>query len=135
MSTLTAEAIAQIIALVAEGKSARKACDEQNVAESTFRDAVAKDDVRAAQYAHAREARGLALAEQALEIADDLDIPADHKRLMLDARKWFASKLNPKQLGEKLDLNHGGGVDLRVTAIDVNIIDPTAESAKNSAVD
>lgn len=99
---------AAIIDLIANGKSQREACDEIGVPDSTFSDWCRKDAALAGSYAHAREARGLLLAEQALVIADDKEIPADQKRLMLDTRKWFAAKLNARQFGEKVDVNHGG---------------------------
>jgi hypothetical protein len=52
---------------------------------------------RSAQYARAREERASALAEEALTIADEAK---DDPRLRVDTRKWFASRLDPKQWAE-----------------------------------
>lgn len=38
----------------------------------------------------------------------------EHRRLQVDARKWYLSKVLPKVYGDKLDLNHSGGVTVRV---------------------
>jgi len=56
-----------------------------------------------AQYARAKLAQADILAEECLEIADSStseNYNAD--RLRIDTRKWLASKLLPKQYGEKL---------------------------------
>jgi hypothetical protein len=67
-----------------------------------------------AQYARAREDQAEAHADRIIEIADDETIDANHKRIMVDARKWVASKLKPKRYGDKLDLEHKGEVGLTV---------------------
>lgn len=37
----------------------------------------------------------------------------ERARLMIDARKWVAAKLKPKKYGDKLDVEHSGGVILQ----------------------
>ena len=54
-----------------------------------------------ATYARAREAQAEVHAAETLAIADDLSIPVHDRRLMVDTRKWIASKLKPKQWGDK----------------------------------
>lgn len=76
------------------------------------------------QYARAREMQADALFDDILSIADDgrndwmLKNFGEDTRwvengealrrsaLRVDARKWMAGKLKPKQYGEKIDLNH-----------------------------
>jgi len=101
-SQMDADKASAVIALIDSGKSQRAACAEIGVGEATFRLWKDNDPVLATQYTRACEARGLLLAEEALEIADNLEIPSDHKRLMLDQRKWFSSKLNRGLLGDKI---------------------------------
>ena len=36
-------------------------------------------------------------------------------RLRIDQRKWYLSKLAPKKYGEKLDIEHSGNMDIKVT--------------------
>jgi len=82
------------------------------------------------QYARAREAQADALFDEILVIADDgtndwmerknqddqnigwreNGEALRRSQLRVDARKWMASKLQPKKYGDKLDLNHSGSV-------------------------
>lgn len=86
-------------------------------AHSTVRHWQYKIDAFRDQYAHAKMIQADLLAEECLEIADDTneDIKfnqegkkiVDHEvvnrsRLKIDTRKWLASKLLPKQYGDKL---------------------------------
>lgn len=52
-------------------------------------------------YETAKEDQAHNLVEDALEIADDVDIDPQHKRIMVDTRKWIASKYNTKKYGDK----------------------------------
>lgn len=54
-------------------------------------------------YAHAREAQMDLEADQIREIADNLALLPDHKRVMVDARKWRAERLNRRQYGAKVE--------------------------------
>lgn len=90
------------------------------------------------QYARAREEQAEFLAEEMIEIADDssrddLEIETKYgkevienkewvnrSRLMVDTRKWIASKLKPKKFGEKLDVTSAGE---RITQVSPTVID------------
>jgi hypothetical protein len=92
------------------------------------------------RYTLAREAQADTLADEAVYIADtpkmgvevttkeviitvgEAEIPAiekktkrgdmlGHRRLQVDARKWFAAKLNPRKYGDRLEL--GGAVAIK----------------------
>jgi hypothetical protein len=54
--------------------------------------------------ADAREAHADALASEIVEIADT-ERDASKARNRMDARKWYAAKLNPNKYGDKLELN------------------------------
>lgn len=124
---MIAEHVNEIIKLISEGMSLRKAAEKVGSSPQSFLRVTAKDSVYAEQYARAREERGLALAEQALEVSDDPEIDPAHKRIMVDTRKWFASKLNPKNLGDKIDLNHGGQAANPVTVVNLLARSPESE--------
>jgi len=66
------------------------------------------------QYARAREAQAESHADRIVEIADDDTIDPNHKRIMVDARKWVASKLKPKRYGDKAEVEHKGDVGITV---------------------
>lgn len=52
-------------------------------------------------YTRAREDQAETLADDILNIADDESIEPEHKRIMVDSRKWIASKLKPKKYGDR----------------------------------
>jgi hypothetical protein len=66
------------------------------------------------RYAHAREAQAETHADRIVEIADDETLDPNHKRIMVDARKWVASKLKPKRYGDKAEVEHKGDVGLTI---------------------
>jgi hypothetical protein len=84
-----------------------------------------EDEKFVAQYARAKREQADLLVEQIIEIADTcregtktvekatgVEITTgdmvERSRLMVDARKWAASKMNPKKYGEKLDVTSDG---------------------------
>ena len=73
-------------------------------ARSTVRLWQAADAEFSAQYARAREARAEVLADEIVDIADKAE-DAQIARLQVDARKWAASKLDPKRYGDRLDID------------------------------
>ncbi len=113
---------------LAEGESLRSICrDEGMPAESTVRKWVIEDPGGfGAQYARARDLGLDAVADEILDISDTtqtgviITTKADgsteekradmieHRRLRVDARKWYLSKLAPKKYGDKLDMNVAG---------------------------
>lgn len=90
------------------------------------------------QYAHARVAQADTLTDEMLDIADDgtndwmekrnaagdvvgVEYNGDavqRSKLRIDTRKWYAAKLDPKKFGDKVELEHTGGVVLNVTPDD-----------------
>ena len=67
-----------------------------------------------AQYARAREEQADHYADEIITIADNENLTPEDRRIMVDARKWVASKLKPKRYGDKLAL--GGADDLPAIA-------------------
>lgn len=105
---------------IVEGRALRNILKEdKNMPPAvTFFEWISKDAEKAKQYAYVCELRAEALFDEIIEIADDKsqDIAYTEKgetqntefiqrsRVRIDARKWIASKLNPKKFGDKLDL-------------------------------
>ena len=73
------------------------------------------------RYTLAREAQQDYEADNLIAISDNPNIEPENKRLMIDARKWRASKLAPKKYGDKqqIDLN---------TTVDINALIISAAS-------
>jgi hypothetical protein len=40
------------------------------------------------------------------------------QRVRIDTKKWSLSKKLPKKYGDKLDLNHGGGINMSITPVE-----------------
>lgn len=53
-------------------------------------------------YTRAKEDQADYLVEECLEIADDSVLDPANKRIMVDTRKWIASKYRHKKYGDKL---------------------------------
>lgn len=56
--------------------------------------------------AHAREAFIESEADSIVAIADDTSIPSDHKKYMISAREWTASKRAPHKFGDRLTIEN-----------------------------
>lgn len=118
----------EIIDLIANGLSMRKACVEQgSITKKTFLEWVSADELLSAQYARAMEARSDVLFDEILEISDDGSndfiekfdsdgVPYEvlnqehiqRSKLRVDSRKWALSKMQPKKYGDKLDVTTDG---------------------------
>jgi hypothetical protein len=103
----TAELALTICERMAHGESLRAICKSEGMPpESTVRTwAIDDREGFAAQYARAREAQMDALAEELIDIADDVgktDEDVQRSRLRVDTRKWLMSKIAPKRYGDKI---------------------------------
>lgn len=108
---------------IGDGESLRAICrdDEMPSKAEVFRWLAQNEQFRD-QYARARETQADTYFDEIIAIADDQDQDPNSRRIRVDARKWAAGKLRPKVYGEKLDLNHSGGV--RFERIESVIVDP-----------
>lgn len=126
----TAEIAARICEGLAEGRSLRDVClDDDMPAESTVRAWALEDrEGFSAQYARAREIGYHAMADELMDIADngmndwmerrgeeDAGWVANgehiqRSRLRVDTRKWMLSKVLPKVYGDKQQLEHSGEI-------------------------
>ena len=101
------------LARIADGESMRSiGRDPAMPAATTLYDWIEGDDSGKASehYARARREQADTHAEEIVAIADDQDIDANSRRVMVDARKWVASKLKPGTYGDKLDHKHSGSL-------------------------
>lgn len=101
-----------VIAKIEDGMSENAACGEVGINRATFRAAalrfVAGDD-----YARSLSSLAQAQVEDLEKTLTDLrsgEIDHNVARIIVDARKWFASKFLPKMYGDKTAIEHGGHV-------------------------
>jgi hypothetical protein len=109
----------KILIEIESGRALRKILKEDDNMPSTqtFYKWIDEDAEKSKQYARACEVRADAIFDDIIDIADDSS--GDKKviqsgevvdsefvarsRIRIDARKWIASKLNPKKYGDKID--------------------------------
>lgn len=125
---------------IQNGRAVRNVLKDNGMPDvTTFYRWIEEDTEKAKQYARACEVRADAIFDEIIDIADDSS--GDRKvvehgevmdseyvarsRIRIDARKWIASKLNPKKYGDKTILSGDKENPLQtVTAISVNISKP-----------
>lgn len=97
--------------------------DKDKPSTQTFYIWLEEDESKSKRYARACEVRAENIFEDILNIADNntSDIITkdgeertnndviQRSRLMVDARKWYLSKLNPKKYGDKIEATLEGG--------------------------
>ena len=119
-SLYTPELAATICERLAAGESLRAICrDEGMPVASTVLDWERTLPEFGERYAAARALGYRLLADEILDIADGTDrdrliYDAQEARLRVDTRKWLLSKMLPKTFGDKVGVEHSGGVALQV---------------------
>ena len=84
------------------------------------------------KYAHAREDQADFKADEIEDIADRTlrgEIRPDVARVVIDTKKWTASKLRPKRYGDKIDLTTDGKA---IQPVLVKFIGDTAHDIKQT---
>ena len=51
------------------------------------------------------------------ELVEKKQLDPNSARVIIDAHKWRLSKLKPKVYGEKIDVNHDGGLNITVVGV------------------
>jgi hypothetical protein len=106
-SVYTQELAHRICEAVANGEALQDVCSQPGMpARRTVYYWLRTNDEFAAAYELAREMRADLLADEVVKISDTED-PA-RARVQIDARRWAASKLNPRRYGERQDRNLDG---------------------------
>lgn len=126
-SSYSEDKAAEICGGLVSGKSLSEICEDEGMPDvSTVYRWIAANDTFREMYTRAREDQADTLADQILKIADrpmagiktttkangDVETVEgdmiEHRRLMVESRKWIAAKLKPKKYSDKLDHTLGG---------------------------
>ena len=126
-SSFTQEKADAICERLADGESMRSICRDENMPSTTavLRWLSTNESFRS-QYAHARELQADALADQILDISNTPEMGEtettkewgtevkradmiEHRRLQIEARKWYAGKLRPKVYGNNIEPESNDG--------------------------
>lgn len=116
-----------------KGRAVRNILKDEGMPDvTTFYRWIDNDEEKYKQYMRACENRADAIFDEIIDIADDrsgdIKITKDgeevidnefiaRSRLRIDARKWIASKLNPKKYGDKIQQEHSGEVTTNVISL------------------
>lgn len=100
-----------IIDSIAEGGLVKNALKEHGIPASSFFAELHDTPSLLEAYARAQKARSELAVDEIVEIADNETDP-QRARNRIDARKWFASKIQPSKYGERLDVNLNQTVDI-----------------------
>lgn len=128
----TTEQIDQVCQLLSEGKSLRSIARQIGMAESTLRYWLSNDEAAFAQSARARELGCDALADECLEIADQLGGDPADKRIRIDTRIRLIGKWSQRYSDR---IKHVGGdegdapIKMQVQEVRRVIVDPSNPDA------
>jgi hypothetical protein len=115
------EVVDEIAHRLAHGEPMARICDDEHMPDfSTVWRWEADDEEFRKLAAHAREVGTHYLADDCITIADGPGDPAD-KRIRIDTRLRLIGKWNAKRYGDKLDIEHSGGVTVKADALDERI--------------
>lgn len=122
----TPEMDAEILNRLMDGESLGDICGESRddwlPSERTVYKRLANDDAFAQSYARAREVQAHREADEIRKIADEAtNENYNVARLQIDARKWRASKMNPKKYGDKLDVDVKGSFNVNLQGDDADL--------------
>ena len=96
---------AQMCELIGGGLTLKEVCELPKMpGRTTAYKWLAQHDEFANMYARAREERADMVADEVIAIADTEPDPAK-ARVRIDARKWWAAKVNPKRYADKGEVN------------------------------
>jgi hypothetical protein len=151
----------EICSRLIEGESLRSIClDERLPSAGTVCRWLADDRYATfrEQYARARDIQLDVLADEIIHIANTQEIGEiitekptgteikradmiEHRRLKIDARKWYAGKLAPKKYGDRQHVEHTGAeggpiqtIDLsKMSTADLETLERIVSSAKPAA--
>jgi len=103
--------IDKIFADISDGISLNKACKDQSVSKQTFFNKIRENSELKDQYARAMELRGQKFVEsieEDLRKIENKELDPASGRVIVDTKKWLASKFYPKMYGEKQALEVSG---------------------------
>lgn len=95
---------------LAKGRSLRSICEDDDMPDpTTIYDWMDENEAFAQQYARARDLQTEHFVDEMNDIAENVP-DVQRAKLMIDTRKWVASKLKSHKYGDKIDHNVQGNV-------------------------
>lgn len=107
---ITKERVDEIIESVFEGKSLKRIMISSGERASFYK-YLNENPSTLDLYTRAQQTRAEISADEIIEIADT-DLDPQRARNRIDARKWYASKMQPQKYGERIDMNVNQTIDI-----------------------
>lgn len=113
---ITPERVSAVIEEIYAGKRLRDVLPSPKEMRH-FYEFVAENGDYAIAYQRAQQARAEILVDEIVDISDT-EMDAQRARNRIDARKWYASKMQPHKYGDRLDVNVSGTVNIAAALSD-----------------
>ena len=109
----TEELALKLCSYLSQGMSLKKTCEQEGMpSPSTVFSWMGKEEGFLELYDKAKQEAADAMAEEILDIADDVKTKDNNEiqkaKLRIDTRKFIMAKMKPKRYGDKLDLTSDG---------------------------
>ena len=108
----------EIFGRIAKGEALHVICDDDWLpsVDTVYR-RMHSDEAFRDNYARAKDMHADRVFDE-IQLISDLATPEDVQvaRLRIDTRKWRLGKLRPKVYGDKLDVEHSGGITVNLPA-------------------
>lgn len=95
-----------------EGTSLRQSAKNHGITQDKFFRFIDQNPLLADCYSRAQVAKAELYADEIIEISDT-DPDPQRARNRIDARKWYASKMQPQKYGDRLDVHVKDTVDIK----------------------
>jgi hypothetical protein len=117
------EVVAAVCRRLAMGESLRSICSGKGMPDkSTWYDWLDTHEGLEALYRKALRRRADTHADEVVDIADQ-DSDPQRARVRIDARKWYAGRMNAPVYGEPSERSHGVDKDEAPAAVEVTVVD------------
>jgi hypothetical protein len=115
--------LTEIYKLMAEGKAVAEISRMDGMPSTSTIFLWLIEENKSDEYARAKEARADHMADEIVVIADNVTMPAEDRRIAIDARKWRVGKLHGKYSDK---VKHVGGDDgdnpIAFTGFDIQFV-------------
>lgn len=116
---------------MSEGKTLSETVADYNVSEGTVRRWITKDEDLFWEYLASRALMAQSLAEEALRIArstSNTSVTSD--RVKIDALQWAATKMNPREFGDKQLIQQEGKQTVEIRVVEEEPVKKIFAAAK-----